>query len=1160
MVGSIRLLTAVCLFTLSAPLFGQSGTATITGVVTDTTGATMNGVKVIARDPDTGFSRETVTNETGNFNMPGLRPSSYDVTAEIAGFRRYSMKEFRVEVDQTARIDIQMEVGQVTEQIEVKGTAQLLHTENATIGAVIEQRRILELPLNGRNFAALALLVPGVNSGAPGTSTGGGMSIGGARPEQNAFQLDGVTNSDQYDNDIAFRPSIDSIEEFKIEVSNYSAEFGKGGGGQINVITKSGTNQFHGSLYEFNRNDVVQARNLFQRDPNFVNKEGKFIAPPYNRNEFGAAGGGPIKKDRTFFFGYYEGLRNVRGQTGLRTVPNAAVRAGDFSSNLGRQLGTDALGRSVFANQIFDARSSRQVAGSTRFIRDPFPGNKIPLSYFDPVAAKILQTDLWPGPNVPGERDASTGNPRQNYADGRSNRSENDQFMARVDHRFTQNDNVYVRYGYLNTDSFSPGNFVGNERLNPGSKHVVSASYTKAISASKINEVRFGYYLETNESGAKRILEGRNLVKELGIRGLPLAGPGAPDVGITGFTGFGDGGESLRDDKTLQILDMFSFNKGRHFLKVGVEFRKLQADLLSNPSNTRGSFDFDTAEWSGLEGFPGTGNPFATFLLGLPRQKGRRPGDHSTFLRAAEYAAYVQDDFKVSSRLTVNLGVRYQLYIPPKETRNHISSIRINTFPGSFAEGGIFLCKDPQKCAGLNRSLPVLGLGLTLNDLRVDRLPEIVVAGREVPPSLTTVEKTDFGPRVGIAYRLTPKTVIRTGYGLFFDTDPMRNFQDAVENVPFVREDQQSLSAFQSGLPPAEAFIGYVLDDPPIGSFTPGPNTYSVGFRNSYMQQWNFGVQQQLGNTFVVEVGYAGSKGTRLNRRENLNTQEPRSDSAKIASSVHPHLRRLLPYAVFEGKTLVPLDNWFSTTSTAFSNYHALLARLEKRFSNGLTFTNSFTWSKAITDASSFYQTGNNDTGNRIQDIYNKKADKGLAPYDHRLRFVSSFLYELPFGRNRKFGRGAPAIVNHLIGGWQVNGIATFQSGYPITVLRNGDPLGVGTTGVRPDAICNPNLPRGERTLTRFFDTACFVAPPDRFGNASRSTVSGPGNNNWDISIFKNTQITERFRLQFRSEFFNACNHPGWSQPGRNQGGSNFGVVTGASDPRIVQFGLKLLF
>jgi len=1140
-------------------VFGQAGTAVITGTVTDPSGAAIQGAKVEVRDPLTGFVRETVTNETGNYNLPGLRPSTYGITVEAGGFRRYHQPDFYLEVGQAARVDVHLEVGQITEQIEVRGAAQLLSTEHATVGAVIDKKKILDLPLNGRNFVSLALLVPGVNSGQPGAGSGGGISIGGTRSEQNSFQLDGVTNSDQWNNDIAFRPSIDSIEEFKIEVNNYSAEFGKGAGGQINVVTKSGTNDFHGSLYEFNRNNAVQARNFFQRDPNFVNSQGKFIAPPFKRNEFGSAVGGPILKDKTFFFGYYEGVRNVRGLTGRRSVPNAALRSGDFSSSLGRNLGTDSLGRSVLANMIYDARSSRTVAGSSRFLRDPFPDNRIPLSRFDAVAAKILQTDLWPAPNIPGEIDRTTGNPRQNYADGRSNRSRSDQMMSRVDHRFTSNDSIYGRYGYQNSDSFSPGNFPGLERLSPSRKHVASGVYTKTLSPTRLNEVRFAYHREGNNAGSRRILEGVNIVKQLGIRGLPLAGPGAPDIPISGFTSFNDGSETRRTDQTWQAIDMFSFNRGRHFVKFGFEFRRIHVDFLNNPVNTRGNWDFGNTEWSGLEGFPGTGNAFANFLLGLPRQKSRRPGDHSSFLRATEYAGYVQDDFKLTSKLTLNLGFRYQLYIPAKETRNHISSLRISTPPGSFGEGGIFLCKDPQRCAGFNRNLPVLGLPLTLNDLNVGRLPEVVIAGREVPRSLYEVEKSDFGPRVGIAYRLTPKTVLRTGYGLFFDTDQMRNFQDAVENIPFVREDQQSLSAFQFGPPPGEAFIGYVLDDPPIGSFTPGPNTYSIKFRNSYVQQWNFGIQRQFGNTFVAEIGYAGNKGTRLNRRENFNTQEPRSTNAVIPSNVHPHLRRLLPYAVLDG-IMIPLDNWFETTSTAFSNYHALLARFEKRYASGLTFIQAFTWSKAISDAAPF-QGGDNDTGNRIQDIFNKKADKGLAPYDHRLRFVASFLYDLPFGRGRRFGAGAAPALHHIIGGWQVNGIATFQTGYPITVRRAGDPLGVGTNGAaRPDMICDPNLPHGDRTIDRYFKADCFVAPPDRFGNAGRSTVQGPGTNSWDLSLFKNIAIREGIQLQFRSEYFNAFNHPNWNMPGRDLGAGSFGVVNSAQDPRIIQFGLKVLF
>jgi hypothetical protein len=1152
----------ILLFLIVVPstVYPQAGTGTLTGTVIDPSKAALPGVRITLRDPATGFTRETLTNVTGHYSIPGLRPGTYDVTAEVSGFRKHSQTGFRIEVDQIARLDIGLEVGNVTEVVEVKGTAQLLHTESATLGAAIDTKKIVDLPLNGRNFVQLALLVPGVNTGQPDAGRGGGISIGGTRSEQNGFQLDGVSNTDQWDTGISFRPSVDAIEEFKIEVNNYSAEFGKGAGGQINVVTKSGANAYHGVLYEFHRNDAVQARNLFQLNPNFVDKKGNFVAPPLIRNEFGAAMGGRILRDRTFFFADYQGLRQVRGGVGRRSVPDAALKSGDFSAVLGSQQGTDAAGQPVYANQIYDPVTSRLVG--TRFLRDAFPGNRIPLSRFDPVALKIIQQGLWPEPNVAGTRDSRTGNPRDNYYDDRSTRNVADQFLIRVDHRFSDKDSFYARWGVNDTDGFSPGSFPGNERLDLNRQQVAGGSYTRTLGPTKVNDLRFGYQRERPQNGAVRIINDVNLVKELGIQGLPLAGPGAPVISVGGFTSIDDGGEGRRDDDTYQVIDQFSFNKGRHFFKLGFEFRRIHLDVVNNPSNTRGDFNFANPEWASLEGFPGTGNTFATFVLGLTRQKARRPGDHSSLLRATEYAGYFQDDWKVTSRLTFNYGVRYQLYIPPKETRDHISAIVVPKFPQSFAEGGISFCKDRQKCAGLATNLDPLALGLTLNDLDVSRLPRIVVAGREVPRSLVEVEKYDFGPRIGIAYRLTPDTVIRTGYGMFFDTVPASYFQDSVENLPFVREDQQSLSSFHFGPPTAEAFIGFLLDDPPIGSFTPGPNTYEPSFRNAYVQHWNLSVQRQLGNSLVAEIAYAGNKGTKLNRRENMNTREPRSPSAVIPSAVHPHLRRLLPYAVFDNQ-LITLDNWFTTSSSAASNYHALMARFEKRYSAGLTFINAFTWSKAISDAQPF-SGGNNDTGNRIQNIFDRRADKGLAPFDHKYRFSSSFIYDLPFGRGRRFASGSNAIVNQLVGGWQVTGIVQLQSGFPITIRRVGDPLGVGTNeAVRPDQVCNPNLARGHHTLDRFFNADCFTAPPDRFGTTGRSTVIGPATAVADIAVFKNFflgQIREDMRLQVRGEFFNAFNHPNWSAPGRDLGGGNFGRVTGAADPRIIQFGLKLIF
>ncbi len=1156
-------LFAVAVFS-AAILPAQSGNATITGSISDPSGAVVTGAAITVRDTATGFTRNTVSNDTGNYSLPGLRPGVYTVSVELQGFRRHQQTDFQVQVDQTARLDVTMQLGQTSEVVEIKATAQLLHTENATLGAVIDTKKIVELPLNGRNFVQLALLVPGVTPGQPGASNGGGISIGGARSEQNAFQLDGVSNSDQWDSGISFRPSVDAIQEFKIEINNYSAEFGKGAGGQINVVTKSGTNKLSGTLWEFHRNDAVQARNLFQRDPNFVDKQGRFIAPPFIQNQFGAAIGGPVIKDKTFFFGYYEGYRNVRGTTGLRAVPDAAIRAGNFAPHLGAQVGTDALGRAVFANQIFDARSSREVfdprLNRAVFVRDAFPGNIVPANRFDPIAAKLLQGDFWPAPNAPGSRDSRTGNPIQNFADGRSNRNNSNQFLTRIDHRLSDNDTIYGRLGLNNATSFSPGSFPGNERLTDNHQRVLGVNYTRVVSPSKVNDFRFGWQHDKPNSGAKRILDEVSVVRELGIRGLPLAGAGAPVIGVAGFTGIDDGGENRRKGNTFQLLNAFSFNKGKHLIKVGGEVRRIMLDVVNIPANTRGDFNFGNPEWSGLEGFPATGNTFANFLLGLPRQKSRRPGDHTSNLRATEYGGFFQDEWKLTSRLTINTGMRYQLYISPKETRNNISAMRLSHYPTGFHEGGINLCKDPGKCAAINPNLAPLQLGLTLNDLIVDRLPEVVIAGQPgVPRSLVQLDKKNFGPRVGIAYRLTDSTTVRTGYGMFFDTVPMSYFQDAVENIPTVREDQQSLSSFQFGQPPAEAFIGFSTEDPPIGSFTPGPNTYDLNFRNAYMQQWNFGVQHQFGNSMVTELSYAGSKGTRLNRRENFNTREPRSPSAVIPSGVNPHLRRLLPFARL-GDQLITLDNWFSTTSGAFSNYHALLARFEKRYSSGLTFINAFTWSKAISDSQPFGG-GNNDTGNRVQDMFNKRADKALAAHDYRYRYVTSFVYDLPFGRGRAFGGGLSGVMNQIVGGWQINGIAQFQTGFPITVRRTGDPLAVGTDGaVRPDAVCNPNLAKGERTLDRYFNTACFVAPSDRFGNAGRSTLAGPGLQVWDLAVIKNFAIRERASVQLRSEFFNAFNHANLNAPGRDLGASGFGVVSSAQDPRIIQFGLKILF
>ena len=1181
MLSRFKALSFVCvLFLVAIPLCAQLGTGTISGTVFDQSGAVLPGANVTATNTGTRFVRQTVSSETGDYRLPGLLPGTYELAVEFGGFSRFVRSGLTLQVDQNARIDAHLQVGSSTENVVVTAQAPLLQSEQSSVGAVVDRQKIVDLPLNGRNFVQLATLMPGVNTGdrTDGAGPGGGISIAGARPEQNSFLLDGTINSDQFNNLLNFRPSIDILQEFKIQTSNYSAEFGKGAGGQINLVTKSGTNEFHGSAYEFNRNNAVQSRGVFDLNPAFRNKSGKIIAPPFNQNQFGFTIGGPVMlpkyqgRNKTFFFGGYEGFRLRRGNTTLTTVPTEEQRRGDFSRNLSTQsLGTDALGRPILRGAIYDPRTTRTVNG--RIVRDPFPGNVIPRDRYDPVAAKGLALPgFYPLPTTAGSF-GSDGNPRLNYFDGRTRSNDFDQFNVRIDQMVSSKDTVFGRYSFNDGNDFNPRTFPGYGESSDIRNQAFTFSDTHIIGPTTLNEFRFGYLRYAEFTAAENTVAGRDVVGELGVRGFPFAGSaglrGAPQFTISGFAGPGDteGGRPLRlKNNTFQFIDHFSFMTGRHYLKVGGEIRRIRLDSV-RAQTVRGQFSFDSANWTGLSGFTATGNTFANFLLGLPRQKGRRVGDFAHNLRATEYAAFVQDDWKLSPKLTVNMGLRYMLYVPPKDTRDRISTlIYPNGRPGSYAEGATQF--------------------LTLQGLR--KAPSWGRAGIELPRSIFPVDKKDFGPRFGFAFRPVEKTVIRGGYGIFFDTVQGVITEDVIENIPNVKEDQQTLSIFQDvSVPPAEAFIGYLLENPGPGQFNPGPNDVDPNFRNSYMQNWNFGIQREFGPNFLLDVEYVGSKGTRLNRRENTNTAEPNGPDALIQMSsipaqpinpltgqpffsdpvenagVRERFRRLVPLAInaWENNTLYFLDNVFQTTSTAFSNYHSLQMRGEKRLSAGLTFVASWTWSKAISDATGFSGGGPFDTGNRIQNIFDKKADKGLSSLDHRHAFSYAFVYELPFGVNKPFLTGGSGLLQNLAGGWVVDGIYTLQSGLPMTVKFNGDVFSSGTDNARPDLVCNPNLPRSEQTANRFFKTECFQRQsPIRFGTAGRSTVTGPRINNVDLALMKNTKIGEKVNAQFRTEFFNAFNHPQWNPPNRFIDQAAFGVISSTRDPRIIQFGLKLIF
>lgn len=1177
----IRLGILLAFAAFSCLLFGQGGTGSITGSVTDSSGAVVPGATVTATNQANGFKREVTVTSAGEYSLGGMQPGVYTLTATSPQFKTFTVKDLRLEVDQVARIEARLEVGAVTEVVEVTSQTALLQTEQSSVGAVVDQQKIVDFPLNGRNFVQLGLLLPGVNEGDGGTANGsgnvpgGGISISGLRPEQNSFLLDGTINTDQFQNILVVRPSVDAIQEFKIQTSSYSAEFGKGAGGQINVVTRSGTNTFHGTLFEFNRNNAVQARNLFDRNPAFRTSDGRFKAPPFNQNQFGLTLGGPVVvpkvyngKDKTFFFVNYEGYRLRRGNTTLTAVPTPDMKRGDFSSFLGANIGTSA-GQPVRRNTIYDPYTST-LAGNT-YLRVPFPNNIIPVSRMDPAALRALALPgLIPDPNIPGTR-AANGNPVQNFFDGRTVRNDYDLFSVRADHQFSVKDTLMARYSLTDQNGFVPNTFPGYGSLDSQRTMAGTLAYTRIFGPTAVNELRFGYLRYAEYLASENTVLGRDVVKLLGISGLDFASTpglvGAPNITIGGFGNMGDGDGPFRPrNNTFQLIDQFSFHRGRHSIKFGGEIRRTRM-AITRANTLRGSFDFGNPNWTGLQGFANTGNTFASFLLGLERQKGRRVSGFFQDMRSTEYAGFIQDDWKVNSKLTINMGVRYMLYTPPVETRDRISTtVYPLGRPTNYNEGALFfLTPGNQKYA-----------------------PNWGRAGIELPRSLYPADKKNFGPRFGFAYNPINKTVIRGGYGIFYDTVPGFITQDTLENLPNLKEDQQSLSLYQDGPPPNEGFIGFRIANPGPGQFFPGPNDVSPNFKNAYVQQWNFGIERELPGNILLEVAYVGNKGTRLNRRENSNSAEPNGPFATVQlanipaqpinpvtgkrfypddpianAAVRPRLRRLVPYAIntWENNAFYLVDNIFQTTSSAFSNYNAAQFRLEKRASKGLTWIASYSFSKAISDATGFTGGGSFDTGSRIQDTFNKKADKGLASIDHRQRLSIASIYELPFGPGKSFLSGGSKVVGKVVGGWVLNGIYTYQTGLPMTVKFNGDVFGSGTDNARPDMVCNPNLDGGSRTVDRFFDTSCFrIQSPIRYGNSGRAVVSGPVVNNFDVGVLKNTSFGERFNTQFRVEFFNLLNHAQWLPPNRFVDQAAFGVISSAKDPRIIQFGLKILF
>jgi hypothetical protein len=1092
---------------ISRLALSQSATGTMVGTARDASGAVLPNVGIRVTNEQTNQSMSVTTDSLGNYTVPLLKPGVYSVAAELSGFRRFLRSGIVLQVEQTARVDISMELGDLSQAVEVTGLAPLLQTENSTVGSVIDDRKIVELPLNGRSFIELALLVPGV-ARAGGAQGPWALTVDGGRPQNNNFLLDGTQNTDGDFNKAIVNPSVDVIQEFKVQTSNYSGEFGRAGAGQINVVTKSGTNEFHGTVYEFHRNSAFDARSITspQKLPNFI------------RHQFGFTTGGPIVKNKTFFFVNYEGVRRVQGQSAINSVPTAPARVGDFSG-----LPTIYDPDTSRSNPDFNPALPVSPA-NPRLLRDPFPNNRIPANRIDSITRQVLE--FVPMPNLPGETN--------NYLDTRSARQDDNQYSVRVDHQLRSNNMMFARYSENNGDTFSPGSLPGfgtNFLIRPKN---LTISDIHVFRPTLLNEFKFGF-ARLYESDLHENAFGEDYITELGIPGVGFGGEaarGLPQFSVRNYVAFGDGTFALPRllrNNTFQWIDNLTWVRGRHTVRTGFEARRFRYNLQAW-YQSRGFFQFSEGFTTRTATNDGTGHPMASYLIGLPFFSQRQVGQTLIDTRSTTLAGYVQDDFKVSTRLTLNLGLRYELNTPLADVNHRLPNVDF---------------------ANLTEGKPTIFIGGQL----------------DYPAGLVFTDKNNWAPRLGFAFRpfASAGTVIRGGYGVFHGADDGNTYFNNVRAVPSIiphtiQSDNFVPEIFEIGFS-TKARLG----DPNIIT-TYGP--IDMNLRTGYVQQFGLNMQHQLSGSLLVDIGYVGTIAKKLQRSRPFNNASPGS------GSINPR-RPFQAFRIADGTQLssefevvsltIPIGAGQILENSASSAYHGLQALLERRFSQGFTFMTSYTFSKSLTDAPSFRSAS--QESDTAMDPTNLRLEWGRLGWDSTHRFVTSHVYELPFGPGQKFGAGTAGLVKHLIEGWQLAGIWQLQSGNPFTVSVSGDLANIGAPNNntnRANLVAGQpaDLARDERTTQKWFNTAAFTTPPSfTFGNVGRNTVDGPGLISIDLSVAKNTKLTETAGLQFRAEFFNLPNHPNFSTPGRFVNTPQFGTITGQRIPaRQIQFGLKVVF
>lgn len=1099
--GLIALILALLIPILDTQ--AQTTQGEIAGAARDVQGASVPGVSISVTNVGTGLSRTSLSADNGTFRFPALPTGVYELTAEKGGFAKLLVKDIKVSVDETRTVDLTMTIAAQATSITVEGAVLAVNTESQHLGDVINETQVTALPLNGRNFAQLALLNAGVAAfGGGGGQQGGeggisGYSSNGQRSSSNNFMVDGIDNNNYQGGSVSQLPSIDSIQEFQVQTNSYAAEYGRNSGSVVNLVTKSGTNQLHGALYEFLRNNALDARNFFA-NPNAT-------SPELRLNQFGGAMGGPIRKDKTFFFGNYEGFRQVAGITRLTIVPTDAQKLGIFEN---------ANGQAV----------------------------QLPLN---PVSATLLK--LYPEPNTTQAGGNFIASP--NLTDS------TDQYLIKVDHRLASNDLLTVRYSYTRYNifnPFAPGQettaIPGYGSFDKGGTQLASIGYTKILGPSSLNEFRFGFSRNTdqsfNQAGPQAATYGfntgwpANSPLNLGdIPNLTMAGGLVSGGGAFSNLGANNNNPTSSAQNTLQFIDHFSHTSARHEWKFGTDIRNVRDNIL---------YDLDfigQITFTGTLNPEGIVNPFADFVEGMPSSSLHFVGNSARSYRITSYDFFAQDTFKLRPDLTLNYGLRYEY-----NTVIHDATNRATTFrPDHFTQ--------------------ILSPSADQTNLSVLEASGIVTQSQG---GLYNPDHNNFAPRVGIAWSLGQKhtTVVRAGYGIFYDTVIGQIPGNVLLNPPFM-PDYFDLPP-TLGWPSSFAPSGF-----PVITITP------ANFATPYSQAWNLDVQHQLPGQTLFEIAYVGSTGTHLPRfrqinqayitQAQINALTPDVVTRMVDMGIPGFIAQILAgnIASIPSIARVPYFGYaqiFQAEDSISSAYNGLQMKLNKRAGHGLNFGLAYTYSKSIDAASVFYGSGANGTTIFPQDNYNTRGEKGLSDFDIRHRFVANYVYQIPSLRHL-----LSAMPHAIADGWQTTGILTLQTGQPLSVLTGADQSSTGLGTDRPDLVGDPNS--GPHTVSQWFNTSAFALnAPLTFGNAGRNIVQGPAFRNFDPALMKNTKILETANIEFRAEFFNIFNHPNFALPGNILTSPNFGAIfqtpdvaqnnvgLGSGGPRLIQFGVKFTF